>query len=191
MANVFDVLRKDHVEVIGALDELGSGPTAASGANPDLLAVREKLVEHLIIEESKHEAVEEEYVWPTVRDRVPDGDRLADHAIEQEQAAKYVLDDLIGVKADDPKFEELVSAFITDGREHIAYEENIVWPELEKTLSAEEAEELGTKVEQGKKLAPTRPHPHTPPRPGILKAAGPPVAAADRARDAVTGRGRD
>jgi hemerythrin superfamily protein len=191
MANVFDVLRKDHVEVIGALDELGSGPTAASGANPDLLAVREKLVEHLIIEESKHEAVEEEYFWPTVRDRLPDGDRLADHAIEQEQAAKYVLDDLIGVKADDPKFEELVSTFITDGREHIAYEENVVWPELEKTLSADEAEELGTKVEQGKKLAPTRPHPHTPPRPGILKAAGPPVAAADRARDAVTGRGRD
>jgi hemerythrin-like domain-containing protein len=191
MANVFDVLRKDHVEVMRALDELERGPTAASGANPDLLVVREKLVEHLIIEESKHEAVEEEYFWPTVRERLPEGDRMADHAIEQEQAAKFVLDDLLGRKADDPKFEELVSTFITDGREHIAYEETAVWPELRSALSEEEAEELGTKIEEGKKLAPTRPHPRTPPVPGILKAAGPPVAAADRVRDAVTGRGKD
>jgi hemerythrin superfamily protein len=191
MANVFDVLGKDHEEVKRTLAELETGPTAASGANPDQLAVREKLVEQLIIEESKHEAVEEEYFWPAVRDRLPDGDRLADQAIEQEQAGKYVLNDLMGTKADDPKFEELLGRFITDGREHIAYEETRVWPDMRKTLSTEEADELGTKVEQGKKLAPTRPHPHTPPKPGILKAAGPPVGAADRARDAVTGRGRD
>ena len=40
-----------------------------------------------------------------------------------------------------------------------------------------------------KKSAPTRPHPHTPPSPGALKTAGPAVAAADKARDRVTGRG--
>jgi hemerythrin-like domain-containing protein len=191
MTNLFDVLRKDHEEVKRALTELKSGPTATSGADADQLAVREKLVEHLIIEESKHEAVEEEYFWPVVRDRLADGDKLADHAIEQEQAAKYVLNDLVGIKADDPKFEQLLGRFIVDGREHITYEETSVWPELEKTLSAEEADELGEKLEQGKKFAPTRPHPHTPPKPGILKAAGPTVAAADKARDAVTGRGRD
>jgi hypothetical protein len=44
---------------------------------------------------------------------------------------------------------------------------------------------------EGKKIAPTRPHPHTPPRPGILKAAGPAVGAADRVRDKITGRGQD
>lgn len=189
MPNVFDVLHKDHEEVKKALAELESGPTAASGANPDQLTVREKLVEELIIEESKHEAVEEEYFWPMVRERVPDGDRLADEAIEQEQKAKYVLDDLIGVKAGDPKFEQLLGGFIADGREHIAYEENQVWPYLQKVLSAEEADELGSKLERGKKIAPTRPHPHTPPKPGILKAAGPAVAAADKARDTITGRG--
>ena len=191
MRNVFEVLRKDHEEVKRALDELEHGPTAEAGANADQLMVREKLVEELTIEESKHEAVEEEYFWPAVRQRLADGDTLADHAIEQEQAAKFVLDDLIGRKPDDPKFEELVGRFIADGREHIAYEETSVWPEMEQALSAEEAEELGRKIEEGKKLAPTRPHPHTPPKPGILKAAGPAVAAADRARDAVTGRGQD
>ena len=52
---------------------------------------------------------------------------------------------------------------------------------------AEEAEELGTKIANGKATAPTRPHPHTPSSPGVLKTAGPAVAAADRAMDAMTG----
>ena len=83
MANVFDVLSKDHEEVKRVLMELEAGPTAASGASADQLQLREKLVEQLIIEESKHEAVEEEYFWPAVRSHLPDGDSLADQAVEQ------------------------------------------------------------------------------------------------------------
>jgi hemerythrin-like domain-containing protein len=191
MANAFDVLKKDHDEVKRVLDELEAGLGESAPDDADHLVLREKLVEHLVIEESKHEAVEQEYFWPVVREKVADGDRLADHAIEQEQQGKYVLDDLIGMSADSDEFEELVATFIEDGREHIAYEEEQVWPELEKIITAEEAEELGDRLEAGKKIAPTRPHPHTPPKPGILKAAGPAVAAADRARDKITGRGKD
>jgi hypothetical protein len=82
-----------------------------------------------------------------------------------------------------------MNKFIEAGREHIGYEESQVWPQLRTALNAEEAGELGDKIEQGKKTAPTRPHPHTPPSPGVLKGAGPAVAAADRARDAASGRG--
>src|SRR4051812_3588438 len=129
MVNVFDALARDHEEVKRALAELETG---LSGGPPDTdhRTLHEKLVEHLVIEESKHEAVEEEYFWPTVRERLPDGDELADHAVEQEQSAKYVLNDLIGMSADKPEFEELVQSFIHDGREHIAFEENQVWPKL-------------------------------------------------------------
>jgi hemerythrin-like domain-containing protein len=191
MANVFDVLRRDHEEVQRVLTELESGTTAVTGANADQLEQRKKLVDKLITEESKHEAVEEEYFWPTVRDKLPDGDRLADQAIDQEQKAKYVLNDLLDLDPSDPKFEELVLKFLADGREHISFEENQVWPELQKVLSAEEAEALGDRLEKAKAIAPTRPHPRIPPRPGILKAAGPAVAAADRAADTVTGRDKD
>jgi hypothetical protein len=57
-------------------------------------------------------------------------------------------------------------------------------------MSEAEAADLGDSLEQAKKTAPTRPHPHTPASPGVLKTAGPAAAAADRARDAATGRGR-
>ncbi|MFB4300246.1 hemerythrin domain-containing protein [Actinomadura sp. NTSP31] len=194
MTDVFTVLANDHTEVKQMLTELEAGSAGASSASvhgADALELRKKMVEQLIIEESKHEAVEEEYFWPAVRELVPDGDRLADHAVGQEQAAKKVLNDLIGLDAGEARFEELLANFITDGRAHIAFEENEVWPALRRVITDERAERLGEKLEQGKKTAPTRPHPNTPPKPGVLKAAGPAVAAADKVRDKITGRGRD
>ena len=130
MPSVFDVLGQDHQEVKRMLSELEKGPTAATGASDNHLALRKKMVEELIIEESKHEALEEMYFWPAVRDRLPDGDRLADTATGQEQEGKEVLDRLDKLNADQPEFEELVLTFINAGREHIAYEETEVWPLL-------------------------------------------------------------
>jgi len=189
MTSVFEVLGHDHEEVKRMLSELEKGPTSETGASQDQLALRKKMTEQLIIEESKHEAVEEMYFWPTVRDRVPDGGKLAGEAIEQEQEGKQVLDKLDKLDADDTDFEDVLTKFIKAGREHIAFEETRVWPGLRAALSQQEARELGGKLAEGKKTAPTRPHPRTPASPGVLKTAGSAAAAADRVRDAATGRG--
>jgi hemerythrin-like domain-containing protein len=188
MAEVFEVLAKDLSEVKQMLAELEAGPTAASGATSDDLSMRKKMVEQLVIEESKHEAVEEMYFWPAVREKLPDGDTLADTAIGQEQEGRKMLGKLDKLDVSHAEFEKLVAKFIEVGRTHIAYEETQVWPSLRNALSAKEASEIGTKIEHGKKTAPTRPHPHMPPSPEALKSAGPPAAAADRVRD-TTGRG--
>ncbi|HEX2322421.1 MAG TPA: hemerythrin domain-containing protein [Streptosporangiaceae bacterium] len=190
MAEVFEVLAQDHAEVRQMLAELEAGKTASSGASSNDLSMRKKMMEHLVIEESKHEALEEMYFWPAVREKLPGGDTLADTAIGQEQEGKEVLDELDKLDAGDAGFEKLVTKFIQVARTHISYEETRVWPPLRNVLSAGEASEIGTKIEQGKKTGPTRPHPHTPPSPGVLKATGPAAAAADRARDKATGRGQ-
>jgi hypothetical protein len=145
MPSAFEVLAKDHAEVKRMLTELELGPTAATRADADQLALRKKMVQQLVIEESKHEAVEEMYFWQ-------------------------------------------LAQFIQAGRAHIAFEETTVWPSLRDNLTVAEAEDLGRKLEEGKVNAPTRPHPKTPASPGVLKTAGPVIAAADRLRDAVTGR---
>lgn len=191
MPNAFEVLAKDHEQVKLMLSEFEAGPTAATGAGEKELALRKRMAEELIIAESKHEAVEEMYFWPAVRKRIPDGDQLADKATGQEQEAKEVLTKLDKLDAGNPDFEQLLSKFIKAAREHITFEETQAWPPLRSALTEQEATELGNKIEQGKKTAPTRPHPRTPPSPGVLKAAGPAAAAVDRARDAATGRGRD
>ena len=189
MPSVFDVLGHDHQEVKQMLTELERGPAAGTGAGDDALALRKKMAEQLVIEESRHEAVEEMHFWPAVRERVLGGEQLASTATAQEQAAKEVLHRLDKLDAGDPEFEQLVAAFIRAGREHISFEETQVWPLLRTALSTEQANQLGDRLQAAKKTAPTRPHPHTPGSPGVLKTAGPAVAAADRARDAASGRG--
>ncbi len=151
------------------------------------------MTEQLIIEESKHEALEEMYFWPAVREHLAAGDTLADAATEQEQAAKQVLAELDKLQAGEHAESRRLLAKIHHrrARAHRLRGDAGMARAAHRPESADKAAELGTKITEGKKTAPTRPHPHTPPSPGVLKAAGPAVAAADKARDAVTGRGAD
>ncbi|POM25903.1 hypothetical protein BTM25_02870 [Actinomadura rubteroloni] len=190
MADVFDVLGSDHAKVKAVLTELEAGARKGPPSDQDELKRRGATVERLIIDESMHEAVEEEYFWPTVRELVADGDDLADHAVEQEQQAKHVLADLDKAEPGEADFENLLARFIAEAREHIDYEERAVWPKLREVIDPERAQALGEQLAAAKKHAPTRPHPHTPPKPGLLRTAGPAVAAVDRLRDLVSGRGR-
>jgi hypothetical protein len=191
MADAFEVLAQDHAEVKQMLIQLELGTIRQGGVGAEQLTQRKKLAQQLVIEESRHEAVEEMYFWPAVREYLRNGDELADTAIGQEDEGKEVLDKLDKLDAGDPEFERLLAEFIRAGREHIDYEETQVWPGLRAALTAEQSQEIGSKMEAGKKTAPTRPHPRTPSSPGALKATGPVAAAADKARDAITHRGTD
>jgi hemerythrin-like domain-containing protein len=189
MVTVFDILANDHAEVRSMLTELETGPTMASGATENELLLRKRMVDQLVIEESRHEAAEEMYFWPAVRARVVDGDALADEAAVQEQTAKEALNLLDKLDASDAEFEQLLGMFTAAAREHIDFEENRVWPGLRAGLTAAEARELGDRLAVAKDAAPTRPHPHTPGTPGVQKLAGPAAGLVDKIRDAMTGRG--
>ena len=191
MTDAFEVLARDHAEVKQMLTQLEQGTMRQGPVSTGQLTQRKKLAEQLVIEESRHEAVEEMYFWPAVREHLPGGGELADTAIGQEDEGKQVLAKLDKLDPGDPEFEKLLAEFIRAGREHIDYEETQVWPGLRAALTAEQSQEIGSKMEAGKKTAPTRPHPHTPASPGVLKTAGPVAAAADKARDAMTNRGTD
>ena len=108
------------------LAELERGPVAATGADPDQLALRKEMVQQLVIEESRHEAVEEMYFWPAVRKHLTDGDDLADQAQDQEQGGKVVLDRLDKLAPADEEFEDQLAQFTSAGRQHIQFEETVV-----------------------------------------------------------------
>lgn len=59
MADVFDVLPRDHAEVKRMLAELERPPVISAGAVDDQQLLRKKVAEQLVIEESRHEALEE------------------------------------------------------------------------------------------------------------------------------------
>jgi hemerythrin-like domain-containing protein len=190
MADAFDVLRADHAAVEQMLAALETSPGHSAGAGSTVLAARKEVAQRLVIDSSKHEAAEEQYFWPIVRKEVADGDQLADQAIAQEQEAKEVLARLDKLSSDNDEFDQLIAEFIPAARAHIEFEETRVWPALRDAISATEAQELGKNLSRAKEHGPTRPHPHTPASPGVLKTAGPAVAAVDKLRDAVAGRGQ-
>jgi hemerythrin-like domain-containing protein len=192
MTDIFSALAHDHHEVKGILDRLEAGGASHPQAGSEtFLEDRRQLAEQLVIDESQHEAAEEQYFWPVVRDKLANGDTLAEQAIAQETEGKQVLDKLRKLEPGDGEFDTLVREFVTAGREHIAFEEQQVWPELRATLTDEESTALAEKYELAMKMGPTRPHPHTPPKPAVLKTAGVAAAVVDKAVDAVTGRGKD
>lgn len=190
MGDVFQMLKADHDAIAAVLGRLEAARPPAD-ADPGWLRARKRLVERLIIEETKHETVEEEYFWPAVREHVVGGDTLADEATGQEQQAKSILMELDGLDTGDARFEELLAGFIGAARAHLAFEETRVWPRLRRALTGTQAAKLGNAMKKGKSLAPTHPNPDIAPEPGILQASGALTAAADRLRDAATGRGRD
>ena len=186
MPDVFEVLKKDHDEVKAMLSELEGGPKASTGATPEQLAFRKRAVDQVIIEESKHEAAEQQYFWPAVKQLGPDGLRVAELGLEQEAEADPVLADLDKLQPDDEGFEEKLVAFSSAARAHIVFEEAHAWPLLSAEISQARAEQLGDEITAAKRQAPTRPHPNIPAQGSAQKAA----AAADKLRDTVTGRGR-
>jgi hypothetical protein len=89
----------------------------------------------------------------------------------------------------DPGYQGALQEFVKAGREHIAYEQDVVWPRFSTAVSEADLERLGQPLETAKKVAPTRPHPATPPVGMVQKTMGLGVAVIDRVRDAVTGGG--
>jgi hemerythrin-like domain-containing protein len=189
MPSAFEVLVRDHREVLWMLSELEAGPTAATGATPSQLAQRQQLVKALVAEESRHEAAEELRFWPAVRRHLADGDDLARRAEDQEQQAKFILDRLDKVSSPEhAEFEDQLAHFISVGRAHIEFEETAVWPALRAALTNAEADDLGRELEKAKETASAKPHPNTPPVPGLLKIADVAEATVNAFRDALTGR---
>lgn len=180
-------LREDHKSVLGMLEVLDGAPTG-SGAHSSGL---QTMVTNLIIAESQHEAVEEQFFWPAVRDAVENGDELADEAIAQEQAGKKLLQRLEDGEPGEADYHDALQEFVKAGREHIMYEQDVVWPAFEAAVSREEREKIGEKLEAAKKVAPTRPHPDTPADPTVLKTMGMGSAVVDHVRDAVSGRAEE
>jgi hemerythrin-like domain-containing protein len=180
-------LRQDHKSVLGMLEVLDDAPSGSGAASSGLST----MVTNLVIAESQHEAIEEQFFWPAVRELLDDGDALADRAIEQEQEGKKLLQRLEDGIPGDPEYQEALKAFVKAGRDHIAYEQEVVWPAFEAAVSREESVKLGEKLEAAKKIAPTRPHPDTPPNPAVLKTMGMATAMVDHVRDAASGRAAD
>ena len=185
---VTTVLTRDHNQVKALLEQLSALPGHRKGGSATQMSRRKSIVDVITVALSKHESVEQEYLWPAVRDALKDGDQLAEAALGQEQEGKDTLTALGRLDPNTDEFDELVEQLVLQARKHVAFED-VVFLKLRETMPADDREQLGSKLRTAERVAPTRPHSHAPKQPAAaVKAAGAAAAALDKVRDAAGNR---
>ncbi|MFE0190507.1 hemerythrin domain-containing protein [Streptomyces sp. NPDC059008] len=180
--DVIKELTTDHREVEELFKQFEDAPPGSEE--------RRRLVDVLTIELVRHSVAEEEYLYPAVREHVEGGDALADKELADHARVEQLLKDLQQRAATDLDFDRLVVKLRTEVTAHVDDEENRLFAQLRTDVHPYVLEELGNKVRQAKKKAPTRPHPGAPSTPPANKLLAPGLGMVDRVRDYLTGRGQ-
>ena len=120
------------------------------------LAKRKSIMDLMAARLASHEAAEETHLWPAVRNAVPDGNKWADGALQQEQEGNETLAALGPLAPDTDEFDDLVEQLISQLRKHVAYEAR-VFLLLREAMPGDEREKLGRKLAAASKRGPARP----------------------------------
>jgi hemerythrin superfamily protein len=177
--DVVDELTTDHREVTALLDEL------LDTSDPQ---TRRDMADTAITELVRHSVAEEMYVYPAMRDHLPDGGQSVEHDIEEHKQLEHTMKELEGCDPEDHRFMELVRQLRGQLHHHALDEENEQFPELRARIPREELVKMREQVATAKKVAPTRPHPNAPNNEVFHKLVGPGVGLMDRVRDKLAGR---
>jgi hemerythrin superfamily protein len=177
--DVIDTLTTDHREVAELFDQI----TATTDP-----VQRRELADSLISELVRHSVAEEMYVYPAMRDHLPEGDRVVQEDTSEHKELEALMKELEGADVSAPEFLDTLGQMRTAFEHHIADEENAQFPQLRTHIPDEKLVELKQMVETAKKIAPTRPHPMAPNSELFHKTVGAGVGLVDRLRDKLTGR---
>jgi len=162
--------------------------TAFGKLGDDAHKSKRELVDKMIEALSVHAAIEEVVLYPAIRKEVEDSDDDVLEALEEHHVAKWLLSELDGMDPTHERFNAKVTVLIESVKHHITEEETELFPLVRESLGRKRLQEIGEKLEQAKKTAPTRPHPRTPDEPPGNLVAAPVAGLADRALRTVRGR---
>jgi hemerythrin superfamily protein len=144
---------------------------------------KRSIADKIIRELSIHAEIEEMIFYPSVRSWVPEETSDVLEALEEHNVVKWLLADLERMSPNDERFDAKMSVMMESVRHHVKEEQNEMFPKVRKTMPRSALNELGARLEQGKKVVPTRPHPRSPDTPPGNIIAGAAAGVIDRARD--------
>jgi hemerythrin superfamily protein len=177
------MLKADHAEVeklFKRFEDLGPRAKKTKG----------DIADRVVAALAQHAVIEEQVLYPTVRERLPDEDELVLEALEEHHVAKWLLSELDDLTPEDERFDAKFTVLAENVRHHVKEEEGELFPKLRQEFTKSELEELGEALAAAKEVAPTTPHPRAPDEPPdnlLTLAAQNPLEAARRAVRAVVG----
>ena len=145
-------------------------------------AQKRELADRMIVALSTHAAIEEQILYPWVRDNIQDADAPVLEALEEHHVVKWLLSELESLDPTDERFDAKVTVLTESVRHHVREEEDEMFVDLRTVATRAELLTLGDELTAAKTHAPTRPHPHSADEPPANLIAGPINAALDHAR---------
>lgn len=176
-----DLVTADHDrfrELFAAYDALGPRAHKSKQRTAD------RLVRELVV----HAEMEEQVLYPWVREHMPDLTDELDEDLEEHHVAEVLLAEIDGMEPGDDRFDAKMTVLQELITHHLEEEEQGLLPRLRDVASPESLEELGQQMRAAKDAAPTHPHPWSPDTPPGNVIAGLAAGLVDRARDTVTDR---
>ena len=153
------VLKADHQEIrkqFKRFTEAGQNATAARGKIVD------KIIELLTV----HTYIENEVMYPEVRSLLPDLEDDVLESYEEHHVADVLVAELAEMTPDAERFDAKTTVLIENVTHHMDEEEQDWFPKVREGLSRKQLQELGARMIELKKTAPT-----TPAQPSALKKA--------------------
>jgi hemerythrin superfamily protein len=151
------LLREDHKEIRQVFKQFQKAEDESS-------ATRQRLVDRMIELLTVHTYVENEVMYPRVRELLPDLEHDILESYEEHHVADVLVVELAAMKADDERFNAKTTVLIENVSHHIQEEEDEWFPKVREGLGRKALQELGEELLAAKKKAP-----HRPSQPSALK----------------------
>jgi hemerythrin-like domain-containing protein len=151
------MLKNDHKAILRAFRDFEKAGDRAVKAKSQIV---DNIVELLTV----HTYIENEVMYPRVRQLVPDLEDDVLESYEEHHVADVLVMELAGMDATDERFTAKTTVLIESVRHHIGEEETEWFPEVRKALGRKVLQDLGRDMEAARERAPRRPS-----QPGALK----------------------
>jgi hemerythrin superfamily protein len=144
------LLKNDHKEVrklFAAFEQAGDNALASKG----------KLVDKMIELLTVHTYVENEVMYPRVREMLPDLEDDVLESYEEHHVADVLVAELASMKSDDERFTAKATVLIESVRHHMKEEEDDWFPKVRQGLGRKALQQLGADILKAKEKAPRKP----------------------------------
>jgi hemerythrin-like domain-containing protein len=151
------VLKKDHREILKTFRDF---ERAGEGAEKRKGQLVDRMIELLTV----HTYIENEVMYPRVRELVPDLEDDILESYEEHHVADVLVMELSAMQPSDERFDAKTTVLIENVRHHIEEEEDEWFPQVREALGRKVLQEIGAEMEEARSKAPRRPS-----QPGALK----------------------
>jgi hemerythrin superfamily protein len=144
------LLKQDHKEIrrlFREFQQAGERATARKG----------KLVDKIIELLTVHTYIENEVMYPRVRELLPDLEDDVLESYEEHHVADVLVVELAAMKPDAERFDAKTTVLIESVTHHIEEEESDWFPKVRAGLGRKTLQEIGAEMEAARKKAPRRP----------------------------------